>query len=71
MGAGEGKVGVGGIGDMLSAIGSRDSAKDEDEALCGIGAGTSAMESLRACGWFGGTGAVEVRANGEDARVDD
>jgi len=50
VGAGEGKVGVGGIGDIPSAIESRDSAKDEDEALCRIGAGTSATESLRACG---------------------
>ena len=47
---GEGKVGVGGIGDMVSAMGSRESEKDEDEALCGIEDGPSAMESLRACG---------------------
>ena len=50
MGAGEGNEGVGGIGDILSAIGSRESAKDDDEALCGIGIGPSATESLRACG---------------------
>ena len=47
-GAGEGNVGVGGMGDMLSAIGSRESAKDEAEALCGIGTGPSTIDGFRA-----------------------
>ena len=50
VGAGEGNGGVGGMGDMLSAIGSRVSAKEEAEALCGIDTGPSTMEAFRACG---------------------
>jgi hypothetical protein len=46
--AGEGRGGVGGTGDMLSAMGSRESAKDEVEALCGIGTGTSTIDAFRA-----------------------
>lgn len=48
--AGEGNGGVGGMGDMLSAIGSRVSAKEEAEALCGIGTGPSVIDAFRACG---------------------
>jgi hypothetical protein len=48
VGAGEGSGGVGGTGDMLSAMGSRESAKDEVEALCGIETGTSMIEAFRA-----------------------
>jgi hypothetical protein len=48
--AGEGNGGVGGTGDMLSAIGSRVSANEEAEALCGIETGPSAMDAFRACG---------------------
>jgi len=47
VGAGEGSGGVGGMGDMLSAMGSRESAKDDVEALCGIGTGTS-IDAFRA-----------------------
>lgn len=50
MGAGEGNGGVGGMGDMLSAIGSSESVNEEAEALCGIETGPSAIEALRACG---------------------
>lgn len=50
VGAGEGNGGVGGMGDMLSAIGSRVSAKEEAEALCGIDTGPSTIEAFRACG---------------------
>ena len=46
--AGEGRGGVGGTGDMLSAMGSRESAKDDVEALCGIGTGTSTIDAFRA-----------------------
>lgn len=66
--AGEGNGGVGGMGDMLSAIGSSVSAKEEAEALCGIGTGPSVIDGFRACGWFGGTGVEDVRAKGDDAR---
>jgi len=41
VGAGKGSGGVGGMGDMLLAMGSRESTKDDVEALCGIGTGTS------------------------------
>jgi len=47
VGAGERSGGVGGTGDMLSAMGSRESAKDDVEALCGIGTGTS-IDAFRA-----------------------
>jgi len=69
--AGEGNGGVGGMGDdMLSAIGSRVSANEEADALCGMETGPSAIDAFRACGWFGGTGVEDVRANGDDARGD-
>ena len=49
--AGEGNGGVGGIGDdMLSAIGSRVSANEEADALCGMETGPSAIDAFRACG---------------------
>jgi hypothetical protein len=50
--AGEGNGGVGGIGDdMLSAIGSRVSANEEADALCGMETGPSVViEAFRACG---------------------
>jgi hypothetical protein len=48
VGAGEGNVGVGGTGDMLSAMGSRESAKDEVEALCGIETEPSTIDAFRA-----------------------
>jgi hypothetical protein len=48
VGAGDGIGGVGGIGDMLSEMGSRESAKEEVEALCGMETGRSAIDAFRA-----------------------